>query len=134
MRFLVLPALLVLAACENPPKVVQPDSPSTLGALHADLPAPNGFVYVKNVGDTNPSGTFRVLTQVLEGKDQRVEAAAKFYKDAFPGHGWTLEGEEGSARDSVRLAFVKKQERCRVEIADATRTMVTSTLKVNRKD
>ena len=134
MRFLVLPILLILAACENPPKVVQPDSPSTLGALHPDLPAPGGFVYVKNVGDTNPSGTFRVLTQVLEGKDQRVEAATKFYKETFPAHGWTLEGQEGTPKDTVRLSFVKKQERCRVEITDTSRTLVTSTLKVNRKD
>ena len=134
MRFLTLSALLVLAACENPPKVVQPDSPSTVGALHADLPAPPGFVYVKNVGDTTPSGAFRVLTQVMEGKDQRVEAAVNFYKQAFPAHGWTLEGEEGTAKDAVRLSFLKKEERCRVEIKDDSRTMVMSSLKVNRKD
>ena len=134
MRFLALLLPLALAACENPPKVMNPDSPSTVGALHADLPAPNGFVYVKNVGDTNPTGAFRVLTQILEGKEQRVEAAAQFYKQAFPTHGWTLESEEGSARDAVRLSFLKKEERCRVEIKDASRTMVTSTVKVSKKD
>ena len=134
MRILALSALLALAACENPPKVVQPDAPSTVGAVHADIPAPQGFVYVTNISDTNPSGTFRVLTQVLEGKDQRVEAAAAFYKQALPAHGWALESEEGSAKDAVRLSFLKKQERCRVEIKDATRTMVTSSVKVNRKD
>ncbi|HEX7896208.1 MAG TPA: hypothetical protein VF950_00410 [Planctomycetota bacterium] len=134
MRFLALLLPLALAACENPPKVMNPDSPSTVGALHADLPAPNGFVYVKNVGDTNPTGAFRVLTQVLEGKQQRVEAAVKFYKEAFPAHGWALEGEEGSAKDAIRLSFLKKEERCRVEIKDTTRELVTSTVKVTRKD
>jgi hypothetical protein len=134
MRHLVLPALLALAACENPPKVVQPDSPSTLGAVHADLPAPQGFVYVKNIGDRNPSGAFRVLTQVLEGKDQRVEAAAAFYKQALPVHGWVFESEEGSARDVLRLSFSKKEERCRIEIKDASRTLVVSSLKVNKKE
>lgn len=134
MRFLVLPALLALAACENQGKIVTPDSPSTMGAVHTDLPAPQGFVYVKNIGDQNPSGTFRVLTQVLEGENQRVDGAAAFYKQAFPAQGWTFEKEEGSARDILRLAFVKKEERCRIEIKDESRTKVVATLKVNRKD
>jgi hypothetical protein len=133
-HLLLLPALLALAACENPPKVVQPDSPSTLGAVHADLPAPQGFVYAKNIGDTNPSGAFRVITQVLEGKDQRVEAAAAFYKQAFPTHGWILESEDGTPRDVLRLSFAKKQERCKIEIKDASRTEVVATVKVNRKE
>lgn len=132
MRSWVLPALLALAACENPPKVVQPDSPSTVGATHIDLPAPRGFVYVQNIGDTSPTGAFRVVTQVLEGKDQRLPAAVAFYKEAFPAQGWTLEGEEAGPRDA-RLSFVKKQERCKIEIKDAP-DKVTSTLKVNRKD
>ena len=129
---LLLPAFLALAACENPPKVVNPDSPSTLDAVHVDLPTPQGFVYVKNIGDRTPN--FRVLTQVLEGKEQRVEGAVAFYKQAFPAQGWTLESEEGSARDGVRLAFTKKEERCRIEVKDQSRTVVVATLKVNRKD
>lgn len=123
---------LALAACENPPKVMTPDSPSSVGALHTDLPAPGGFVYVKNISDTSPTGAFRVVTQVLEGKDQRVESAARFYKEAFPAQGWTLESEEGGVREGLRLSFVKKEERCRVELKDGPGA-VTSTLKVNRK-
>lgn len=134
MRFSLLSATLLLAACENPPKVVTPDSPSTRGAVHADLPAPQGFVYTENIGDKNPAGTFRVLTQALSGKDQRVDGAVAFYKQALPGHGWTLEKEEGDARSAVRLSFVKKEERCRIEVKDASRTEVVATLKVNRKD
>lgn len=133
MKHLVLlPAILALAACENPPKIVNPDSPSTLGAVHVDLPAPQGFVYTKNIGDRTPN--FRVLTQILEGKEQRVEGAVAFYKQAFPAQGWTLESEEGSARDGIRLSFTKKEERCRIEIKDQSRTLVLATLKVNRKD
>lgn len=133
MRPWILPALLALAACENPPKVLTPDSPSTVGAVHVDLPAPQGFVYVKNISDSSPTGAFRVVNQVLEGRNQRVQAAVDFYKQAFPAQGWSLEKEEGSARDAVRLSFVKKEERCRVEIKDLPQ-LVKSTLNVNRKD
>ena len=58
----------------------------------------------------------------------------KFYKEAFPVHGWTLQSEEGDLRDAVRLSFVKKDERCVVDVKDASQTLVRSTLRVSRKE
>ena len=125
---------LAVAGCQDGPKVVAPESPSRSGALHQDLPAPPGFVYVENLTDTSPTAAFRVVNQVLEGRNQRVAGAVKFYKEAFPVHGWTLQSEEGDLRDAVRLSFVKKDERCVVDVKDASQTLVRSTLRVSRKE
>lgn len=128
----VLTALLASCA-EGPPQVVQPLPPGH-AALHPDLPAPQGFVFVENQSHSSPTGSFRVVHQVLEGKERRVDGAVKFYKEAFPTHGWTLEKEEGQPPGPVRLSFVKKEERCRIEISESSRTVVAVRLKVNRKD
>ncbi len=136
-RLLCAAAILLAAVpgCENPPRVVTPDPPtSKTDVRHPDLPAPEGFVYDTNITDTSPTGAFRVITQALSGKNRRVEGAAKFYKEVLPVHGWTLEGEEGTAAGPMKLAFVKKDERCRIEIKDASPTAVAVSLKVNRKD
>jgi hypothetical protein len=122
-----------LAACAEGPKVVQPLPPGN-ASLHPDLPSPQGFVFVENQSHSSPTGSFRVVNQTLEGKERRVEGAVKFYKEAFPAHGWTLEKEEGQAPGTIRLSFVKKEERCRIEISEPTRAVVTVRLKVNRKD
>jgi hypothetical protein len=128
-------ALAAAAACDNPPKVVNPDPPtSKTDVRHPDLPAPEGFVYDVNITDTSPTGAFRVINQALTGKNRRVEGASRFYKDVLPTHGWKLEGEEGGAAGPMKLVFVKKDERCRIEIKDKSQTEVAVSLKVNRKD
>jgi hypothetical protein len=127
-------ALLALAACENPPKIETPPPPSKTGVLHPDLPVPQGFVYVENLSDANPTGAFRVVNQTLKGPNQRVEGAARFFKASWPGQGWSLEGEDTKDLGVVRLAFVKKNERARIEIKDETQTSVLIILKVSRKD
>ena len=127
-------AVLASAGCQDGPKIVVPPPASTSGAVHADLPCPPGFVYSENLSDTNPTGAFRVIMQQIKGPNQRVEGAAKFFKSAYPGQGWSLEGEDTKDLGVVRLAFTKKNERCRVEIKDETPTSVLIILKVTRKD
>jgi hypothetical protein len=123
----------LLASCAEGPKVVQPLPPGN-ASLHPDLPAPQGFVFVENQSHSSPTGSFRTVNQVLEGKERRVEGALQFYKEAFPVHGWTLEKEEGRPPGPIRLSFVKKEERCRIEISESSPTVVAVRLKVNRKD
>jgi len=138
MKARLLSAVLALAAvigCENTAKVVNPNPPtSKTDVRHPDLPAPEGFVYDTNITDTSPTGAFRVINQALSGKNRRVEGAAKFYKEVLPVHGWALEGEEGTAAGPIKLKFAKKDERCQIEIKDASQTVVAVSLKVNRKD
>ena len=124
----------LLAACEGGPRVVTPPSPSTQGTVHPDLPLPEGFVYRKNVSDKNPTGAFRVVNQTAVGKNRNVEFAAKFYREVFPRHGWTLEGEDRSPRGNVSLVFVKKEERCRIQLRASDRTTTTAVIDVNRKE
>ena len=128
-------AVLALASgCKDPAKVVVPVSPSNVNQVHPDLPAPQGVEYVENISDTNPTGDFRVVTQELDGKDQRTATAAAFYKDTFPRHQWALEKEEGDGKTAATLIWVKKDERCRIEIKDASPTLVKISLKVTRKN
>ena len=127
-------AALAIAGCNDPAKVVVPNSPSNVNQVHPDLPSPNGFEYTKNISDTSPTGAFRVVTQELEGKNQRTAGAAAFYKDTFPRHQWTLEKEEGDGKVAATLSFTKKDERCRIEIKDFGTTLVKITLKVTRKN
>ena len=128
-------AVLALAVgCNDPAKVVVPVSPSNVNQVHPDLPAPQGFEYTKNISDTNPTGDFRVVTQELEGKNQRTSVAAAFFKDAYPRHQWALEKEEGDGKTAAVLTFVKKDERCRVEIKDFGTDLVKIQLKVTRKN
>jgi hypothetical protein len=135
---LLIAALVVTAVstgCDNPPKVVNPDpKTSKLDVRHPDLPAPEGFVYDTNITDTSPTGAFRIINQTMTGKNRRVEGAAKFYKEVLPTHGWTAEGEEGTAAGPMKLKFVKKDERCQIEIKDKSQTEVGIALKVNRKE
>ena len=135
---LLIAALAVTAAalgCEHTPQVVNPDpKTSKLDVRHPDLPAPEGFVYDTNITDTSPTGAFRVINQTMTGKNRRVEGAAKFYREILPSHGWTAEGEEGTAAGPMKLRFVKKDERCLIEIKDKSQTEVGITLKVNRKE
>jgi hypothetical protein len=126
--------LALLAACPDGPKIVEPPPQSKSGALHADLPTPPGFIYSDNLTDENPTRAFRVVKQVLKGPNQRVGAAHEFYKGTFPKQGWTLEGEDTQAKGVVRLSFVKKNERCRIEIKDESPTSVGIILNVTRKD
>jgi hypothetical protein len=127
-------ALALAVGCNDPAKVVVPQSPSNVNQVHPDLPSPNGFEYTKNISDTNPTGDFRVVTQELEGKDKRTAGAAAFYKDTYPKHHWALEKEEGDGKTSVALSFVKKDERCRIEIKDYGTDLVKILLKVTRKN
>jgi hypothetical protein len=127
-------ALALAVGCNDPAKVVVPQSPSNVNQVHPDLPSPNGFEYTKNISDTNPTGDFRVVTQELEGKEQRTSVAAAFFKDTYPRHHWTLEKEEGDGKTAAALTFVKKDERCRIEIKDASSTLVKISLKVTRKN
>ena len=125
--------LFALAACSDAPRIERPVSPSTVGAVHADLPAPEGFRYMKNVSNTSPTGAFRVVNQNLEGPNRRVEDAAKFFHDVYPRHGWTLEAGDAPGGAGVTLSFVKKAERCTLFIRNKSRGLVSITLKVNRK-
>lgn len=125
--------LLALAGCAD--ETLQfPDPPHAQGTVYEDLPAPEGFVYVQNYGNRNPSGDFRVWTQWLRGKDRRVEPTVKFYKEIFPKHGWTLEKEEGAYPKPVNLSFVKKAERCRITVDEESTSVLRVDVKVNRKD
>lgn len=124
--------LLALPGCKEP-KVVQPPPPMTVGAVHEDLPPPEGFTYVENHGNTNPTGDFRVWTQVLRG-NRRVEQTVRFYKEIFPRHRWTPEKEEGNLKTEARLSFIKGSERCRIEIRDESPSSVLIRIKVDRKD
>jgi hypothetical protein len=137
LRPLACAALLVLAAaaaCKDGPKIEVPPAVSKEGVLHPDLPTPPGFTYTENLSDANPTGAFRVVRQALTGPNQRVEGASAFYKKTFPGQGWSLEGEDVKDLGVVRLAFVKKNERCRIEIKDETPASVLVVLRVTRKD
>ena len=91
-------------------------------------------MYRRNTSDKSPTGAFRVVNQTAEGKNRKIEIAAKFYRDAFPRHGWTLEGEDRTARGNVTLVFVKKEERCRVQLHLTERTTTIATIDVNRID
>lgn len=125
--------LVLLAACKEPP-IQTPPSPSTTGRLFEDLPVPEGFTYSENISNTNPTGAFRVITQKLRGPNRRIEGAVNYYKAALPPHRWELEREDGKAPGPVKLSFVKKEERCRIEISDESPTVVRVVLKVDRKD
>lgn len=125
-------ALVALLGCKDP-KIVEPTPPMTVGAVHEDLPPPEGFAYVDNYGNTSPTGAFRVLTQTLRG-NRRVELAVNFYKEVFPRHKWTLEKEEGNLKTDARLSFVKNDERCSIEIRDESQTSVFIKIKVDRKN
>lgn len=124
--------LLFLPGCKEP-RVVEPPPPMTIGQIHEDLPPPEGFTYVENYGNQNPTGDFRVWTQVLRG-NRRVEQAVRFYKEIFPRHRWSLEKEEGNLKTEARLSFIKGSERCRIEIRDESLTSVLIRIKVDRKD
>jgi hypothetical protein len=136
MKLWIIPVALAFAlpGCEQGPKVVQPDPPSKIGVVYKDLPVPSGFTYITNISDASPTGAFRVVHQSLQGPNQRVEVAAKFFKDTYPAQGWTIENEEGPKDGVARFVFAKKDERCKVEIKDDSRTSVIVTLLVNRKD
>ncbi len=123
---------VAFAACKEP-RIVQPEPPMEVGKLQEDLPLPEGFTCSENYGNKNPTGDFRVWTQVMRG-NRRVEQAVAFYKEAFPKHKWTLEKEEGNLKTEARLSFVKREERCNIEIKDESATSVVIRLKVNRKD
>jgi len=126
--------VLALAGCESGPKVVTPAPPSGQ-ALQPDLPAPEGFVSRENAVNPNPTGAWRVVNQRLEGASRRIEGAAQFYREVWPTHGWTLEESKGDARNGpFTMVFTKKNERARLEIRDASRTMVEIRLNVNKKD
>lgn len=125
---------LILAACEQTPKLANPPSPSDEGRVYPDLPLPPGFIYRGNVSDKSPTGAFRVVNQTAEAKNRRLDLAAKFIGDVFPRHGWKLENEDRSAAGGVTLVFVKKEERCRVQLSQKDRTTVAFRLNVNRKD
>lgn len=130
MKFLPFAALaLILTGCP----VVSPDPPMDVNRAYEDLPAPPGFAMKENYGNTSPTAAFRVLTQTLRAPEARAEHAAKFYKDSFPLHGWTLEKGDGAAPGPFTLAFTRKDERCRLEIREEGKAVVVS-LKVNRKD
>ena len=133
MRFLPLVAfsLLLLPGCPGH-RVVTPISPGEEGRIHADIPAPEGFIYTENFGRTNPSGAFRVLTQVLDGQNRRVKNTATFYRETFPIHGWKLKSEDGAAPKPVTLTFDKKEERCIIQIDGGKRVKVE--LKINRRE
>jgi hypothetical protein len=125
-------ALVALLGCKEP-RVVEPPPPMSVGVVHEDLPAPEGFSYVDNFGNTSPTGAFRVLTQTMRG-NRRVEQAVNFYKEVFPRHKWTMEKEEGNLKTDARLSFVKGDERCGIEIKDESQTSVFIRLKVDRKN
>ena len=76
---------------------------------------------------------FRVVNQKAEGKNRLLDQAAKFYRDVFPRHKWTLEGEDRT-NAGVTLVFVKKEERARVQLSQKDRSTVAILLNVNRKD
>jgi hypothetical protein len=130
-RWCLLAALL--AGCESGPRVVVPDSPAG-HAVFDDLPAPQGYVYVRNDSNASPGAGFRIVNQVLDGKERRVEQAVQFLKEAYPRQGWTIEKEEGDAKNGpCTLSFTNKTERCVVELRYEAATTVRMVLKVNRK-
>ncbi len=121
------------AGCQDGPKIYHPES-STSGGTFDDLPAPPHFAYSHNKSDKNPTGAFRVVNQVLKGPSQRVEDAAKFYRDLYPTKGWKLEKEQGDPKAAVSFSFSNKEERCTVEIKDESPTVVVVSLKVDKKN
>ena len=135
MRFLPMAAfaLLLLPGC--PVRGTHtPEPPGDEGRLHADLPAPGGFIYTKNLGRTNPTGAFRVLNQTLDSRNSRVMITVEFYRDTFPIHGWLLKSEDGAAPNPVTLTFDKKEERCIVNIRHLGGKQVEVILKINRRE
>lgn len=117
-------------------ELVNPNPPMSVGAVYTDLPAPEGFVYDKNdsYGNTSPTGAFRVINQVMRGKDRRIEGAVQHFKEKLAVHGWQIESQEGNPPGPVKLAFTRKEERCRIDIRDESASVVIAVLKVNKKD
>ena len=134
MRFLPIAAfaLLLLPGCPRY-GLVTPEPAGNEDRLHADLPAPRGFIYVHNLGKTNPTGAFRVLSQELDGRNHRVNHTATFYRGTFRVHGWSLENEDGPAEGPVTLTFEKEEERCIVIISAVTPKRVKVVLNINRR-
>ena len=134
MRFLPIAAfaLLLLPGCPGH-HVVTPLPPGDEGRLHADIPAPRGFIYGPNLSRTNPTGAFRVLAQELDGRNHRVNHTTAFYRNTFPVHGWLLKSEDGPAEGPVTLTFEKEEEQCIVVISAATPKRVKVILNINRR-
>jgi hypothetical protein len=135
MKWWAAAALLaMLPGCGSGPRVVKPPQPSAQ-ALQPDLPAPEGFVVEENTVNANPTGSWRVVHQTLEGRNRRIEGAAQFYRDAWPAQGWRLEESTGDPRNGpVVLVFANRTERARVEIADRTRDTVAVNVNVTKKE
>jgi len=133
-RLLLGATLLTLAACQQgPPKVVQPPSPGS-PALQEDLPAPHGFDLKESQTNPNPTGAFRVIKQTLQGRNRKVDFVVGFYEETFPKHGWTLEKKAGDLKNGpATLAFLKKEERCDIEIKEETSNTVGIRLNVTKK-
>jgi len=135
MKSWVAAALLVaLPGCGSGPRVVAPAQPSSQ-ALQPDLPAPEGFVSRENTVTSNPTGAWRVVHQTLEGRNRRIEGAARFYRETWPSQGWTLEGSSGDEKfGPLSLVFANRTERARLEIRDLSRDTVGVKLSVTKKD
>ncbi len=122
---------LALAGCGDF-SIEEPPPPMPVGTLHEDIPAPEGFTYVENFGNTSPTGAFRVTRQVLRGP-RRAQDCAGFYRDVFPRHGWALERDQTAVGGDVNMSFTKKAERCVLEIREQGST-TSITVKVDRKE
>ena len=135
--FIALVATAALApGCSKNRGIQRPESPSTTGQLHTDLPAPQGFDYAPergNITDTSPTGKFRVVKQTLTGPKRDLAPTVKFYEEVFPEHGWTLEKKETAANGAVHLDFSKGIERCHVEVHGLPGGDTTAKVSVNRK-
>jgi hypothetical protein len=126
-------SLLAAAGCKDGPPVVQPPPPGSQ-ALQEDLPAPHGFELKDNQTHTNPTGAFRVVKQYLQGRNRKIDYVVGFYEETFPKHGWTLEKKGGDLKNGpASLSFLKKDERCDIEVKDETSATVGIRLNVTRK-
>jgi len=96
---------LSLAGCASP------DSPGQENAMFPDLPAPQGFVYVRGYGHVQAA--FRNYIQTYSGKD-RVDNLVDWYKKAFAAHDWSVASETNTGHASI--TFVKKAEQATVII------------------
>lgn len=130
MRFLPVAAFaLLLAGCPT----TTPDPPANTDRMHQDLPAPDGFTYTENLTRTNPTGTWRFISQKLVGKKRRVKQTAAWYRETFPVRKWKLQTEKTAATGATSLVFVKREEQCTVMIVALSPTDVSVHLKVDRR-
>ena len=132
MRFLPVAclAVLFLTACPT----VEPDPPAEVGRKHEDLPVPDGFAHYENLTHPNPTGSWRVVSQKLKGKNRRVKQTATWYRETLPVHKWQLKDEKTAPTGSISLRFTKREEQLTLIITALSPTEVDVNLKIGLRE